>query len=61
MQALAAKYHASLGWDEWVPELTEKLRAQILRLTTRRFQARMANLAVLAMVLLIARWRQGKF
>jgi len=29
IQALSSKYHASLGWDEWVPELTKKYKLRV--------------------------------
>jgi len=29
IQALGTKYHASLGWDEWVPELTRKYKLKV--------------------------------
>jgi hypothetical protein len=27
--ALSTKYHASLGWDEWIPELTKKYKLKL--------------------------------
>jgi quercetin dioxygenase-like cupin family protein len=29
IQALSGKYHASLGWNEWVPELTKKYKLKL--------------------------------
>jgi hypothetical protein len=29
IQALSTKYHASLGWDEWIPELTKKYKLRL--------------------------------
>jgi len=29
IQALSGKYHASLGWDEWIPELTKKYKLRL--------------------------------
>ncbi len=29
MKALAAKYNTSLGWDEWIPELTKKYKLKL--------------------------------
>jgi hypothetical protein len=29
IKALAAKYHTSLGWDEWVSELTKKYKLKL--------------------------------
>lgn len=29
VRALAAKYNTSLGWDEWIPELTKKYKLKL--------------------------------
>jgi hypothetical protein len=29
IQALSGKYHASLGWEEWIPELTKKYKLKL--------------------------------